>query len=160
MNEDIANVKYKGPPLSGRLKALMTHAETMEGQNKLLAAEVLRLRDQNRELKEENAQLYKDLDGYTASEPGTLSVRQTETERAREQAFGIPQPQLPGVPGNGHHRILRRSEAAKYCGIGESMLDAMRKAESFPTPLKLGSGKRYVGWTTAMLDDWLANVGR
>ena len=62
----------------------------------------------------------------------------------------------PSVPMKRPRRIppglLRRAEAADYCGAGASTWDRLSAAGMTPTPIKLGGS---VGWSRRELSAWI-----
>ncbi len=54
------------------------------------------------------------------------------------------------------NRILRRPEVESRTGLSRSTLYAMIANGKFPKPLRLG--KRAVGWTESMLQEWQSTL--
>ena len=50
-------------------------------------------------------------------------------------------------------RILRRPQVEATTGLSRSTLYAMMAEGAFPQPVRLG--KRAVGWSEAVISDWL-----
>ena len=56
------------------------------------------------------------------------------------------------VPRRISPALLRRTEAADYCGVGASTWDRLSAAGMTPAPIKLGGS---VGWSRRELSAWI-----